>query len=359
MPRTATPISRVALLAALVAALLAAVVSPASAAPPYRIKINDVVVTEGDGGTVTATFAIGYTGKRANATVDYASADVDATAGADYTGISGTASLPKGGCKCATVTVEILGDVEDEINETFVLNLSNPSRGSLVDGQGVATIVDDDGVPSISVTDGSAPEPAGSMGFAVSLSNATVSPVSVDYMTSDVSASAPADYGVTSGTLTFAAGETTKFVDVTIVDDDLAEGNETLAIALSNSVGGSLFDAQAVGTIDDDEKLASSLTLGLAAKKGKAIVARGVLEPADVDSRVRLVLKKRTSGAWKRVATKTVTVVKVADRDLDGSSDARYRGRFGGLKPGRYQVRARYAGSPDVEAASSTARIRL
>ena len=96
----------------------------------------------------------------------------------------------------------------------------------------------------------------GTASFEVTLDVAPKSAVTVDYATSDGTATAGADYAAASGTLTFAAGETTKTVDVAVLDDDVAEAEETFALTLSNALGARLDDASATGTIADDDNAA-------------------------------------------------------------------------------------------------------
>ena len=72
--------------------------------------------------------------------------------------------------------------------------------------------------------------------------------MSVDYATADGAVAAGADYTATSGTLTFAPGETRKTVTVLIVDDAAQEGGKTFTLTLSNATGGVLIgDSEAVG----------------------------------------------------------------------------------------------------------------
>ena len=107
--------------------------------------------------------------------------------------------------------------------------------------------------PTISVADARANEAAGAkVAFQVSLSRAFTSAghrVTVDYATSDGTAVAGADYTATSGTLTFAAGETVKTVNVPIIDDSHDEGEETFTLRLSNAQGARIGDGEATGTI--------------------------------------------------------------------------------------------------------------
>ncbi|HEY2157205.1 MAG TPA: cellulose binding domain-containing protein [Isosphaeraceae bacterium] len=104
-------------------------------------------------------------------------------------------------------------------------------------------------VPSVSINNVTVAEPtSGStpVSFTVSLSAAATSPITVNYSTADGSARAGADYTATSGTLTLAAGQTSKSVTVQVVTDKSLTTNETFQFDLANPVGATL--AQAVGT---------------------------------------------------------------------------------------------------------------
>lgn len=120
-------------------------------AQPTTLSINDVRVVEGNSGTTTATFTVTLTGTTSAVTVQYATADGTATAGSDYVATNGTLSFmplaPEGGpvTITRTISVTIIGDTVKEPNETFFVNLSNPTGGAIIsDGQGVGIIIDDD-----------------------------------------------------------------------------------------------------------------------------------------------------------------------------------------------------------------------
>ena len=118
------------------------------------------------------------------------------------------------------------------------------------------------GPPGLSVADARGYEAAGAtVDFAVTLGRASRERVTVDYATADGpsqgGATADADYTATSGTLTFATGETEKTVSVAVLDDVIDEGHETFTLTLSNAAGGNawLSDASATGTIENTDPL--------------------------------------------------------------------------------------------------------
>jgi len=113
-------------------------------------------------------------------------------------------------------------------------------------------------VPAVSVADASAQESSGSMEFTVTLSAASGDSVSVDYATSDGTATAGSDYTAASGALTFAPGETSKKVTVTLLDDMHDEGTETFTLTLSNlrpAGKATLANATATGSISNADPL--------------------------------------------------------------------------------------------------------
>ena len=91
--------------------------------------------------------------------------------------------------------------------------------------------------------------------FDVSLDRAAAERVTVDYATSDVTATAGADYTATSDTLSFAVGEVSKTVSVAVLDDAHDEGTETLMLTLSNAQGAALDDDTATGTITNTDPM--------------------------------------------------------------------------------------------------------
>ncbi|MGQ3301132.1 Calx-beta domain-containing protein [Reyranella sp.] len=224
------------------------------------LSIGDLSVAEGNGDHAHFMFMVTLD-KAADGpvTVAYSTANGTATAGSDYVATNGAVTFAAGETS-KMVHVDIKGDVLAEGNETFTVSLSNSSGATIADGTAIGTIIDDDGVPvlpALSIADLAVAEGNGEHAhfmFTVALDKAPSGPVTVAYSTSNGTATAGSDYVASSGTVTFAAGETSKLVHVDISGDTVFEGNETFAITLSNASGASIADATAIGTIVNDDR---------------------------------------------------------------------------------------------------------
>ena len=223
------------------------------------ISVADVTVTEGQSGTSTAAFRVTLSvGLPDPVTVDYATADGSAVSADDYASMSGTLTFDPGET-LRQILVPVVGEKVVETNETFAFNLSNATGASLADGVGIATITDDDTV-SIAVANAAVTE--GNSGtvnavFGVTLSAASSQTVTVSYATANGSATAPADYQATSGTLTFSSGETA--LQILVVGDTVIEIAEVFSVNLSNAVNATLADPAAQGTITDNDTVSISV----------------------------------------------------------------------------------------------------
>ena len=208
-------------------------------------------------------------------TVNYATANGPAVAPGDYTARSGTVSFSPGQTS-ATVTITVRGDVLDEADETFFVNLTGPSGATLGDAQGLGTITDNDPAPSLSINNVTIDE--GNSGtrsavFTVTLSTASGGTVTVNYATTNGTATAGSDYVAASGSLTFAPGTTTRSVTVTVNGDVTPEATETFFVNLSSPANGAIGDGQGregSGTTTGTEglqpqsgRLASTLEIGI------------------------------------------------------------------------------------------------
>ena len=222
------------------------------------LSVGDATVTEGNSGTVSASFTVGLSAASdQTVTVDYATAGGSATTGADFQAAAGTLTFaPEETSK--TVTVSVKGDALDEIDETFSVGLSTPVNATLGDASGLGTITDDDPEPALSIGDVTIAEgQTGSANavFTVSLNAPSSREIDVAYATANGSATAPADYTAGGGTLNFAPGETTEQVVVPVHGDVLDEADDTFAVNLSAPLHATIADGTGLGTITDDDAL--------------------------------------------------------------------------------------------------------
>ena len=232
--------------------------------PPVPVvSVTDVSVTEGNpfggtAGTTPVNFTVALSQPTAvPVTVDFATADGTASSATDYIALTGTLTFEPGETS-KTVTVSVRRDSVYERDETFTLNLSNPTRAVFGDDQGLGTIRNDEAVPvlavaSVSIDEGDTGTTAAT--FTVTLAGVSDVPATVDYATLDGTATAGSDFTSVAGTLTFAARETSKTVTVLVNGDTNLEPNETFALVLSNPVEASMPPSTTVpiGTIVNDD----------------------------------------------------------------------------------------------------------
>ncbi len=329
------------------------------------VSVSDASAVEGE--TVEFTVSLSAASDE-QVTVDYATSGGTADSGTDFTAASGTLTFTANATS-QTVRVQTAQDSADEEDETFTLELSNPSGATLGDAAATGTIEDDDeslapltasfrkvpaehdgttftfrvkfsedadvtprvlretafdvtggtvrraprvngrhdlreihiqpsgsgavsitlpattscnaagaictsdgrplsnsssasviGPVGVSVADARVEEGAGAvLAFAVTLSRAATSAFSVDYATSDGSARAGEDYTAASGTLSFQAGDSSRTIEVAVLDDAHDEGEETLTLRLSNASSGRLTDGEATGTIENTDLMPAAL----------------------------------------------------------------------------------------------------
>lgn len=222
------------------------------------ISISDISVNE-DAGTAVLTVVLSNPADAAFS-VDFSTADNSAVDQQDYTAVSGTLIFNTGE-QSKTITIPIINSDLVESDETFLVNLSNILSGSydivFADNQAEVTIIDDDQA-QVTINDISVNEAAGTATLTVSLDHAVDQSVSLDFQTSEVTASSPEDFVTQMGTLTFAPSEVEKLITISIIDSDLVETDERLLVNLSNLQAGtaavSFADTHGVITILDDDQ---------------------------------------------------------------------------------------------------------
>jgi len=188
-------------------------------------------------------------------TVDYATADLTAAHGLDYAGTNGTLSFAPGET-AKVVPVTLLKDGFREATETFRVTLSNPS-GGILGTRTTTTVTIQDNDPGVGFESASSSvwEGAGEVNVIVLRGNDwNLGPITLDYATSDITATAGADYQARSGTLEFKENETIKSLAIPILRDALVENAQTFRVTLSNPTGGAtLGSATATVSIQEND----------------------------------------------------------------------------------------------------------
>jgi hypothetical protein len=245
-------------------------VNNCSAASTPNLTINDVTVTEGNSGTVTATFTVSLSAPAngADVTFDIATQNNTAVSGSDYVAKSLTNQIIPAGQQTYTFTVTVNGDTAIEADETFFVNVTNVSGANVTDGQGVGTIHNDD-LPALSINDVTQNEGnnvATTFTFTVHLSAPAPATVTFDIATADATAhdGNPAgednDYAAKSLTAqTIPAGQQDYNFAVTVNGDLNIEPNETFLVNVTNVSGANVTDGQGIGTIQNDDSPALSI----------------------------------------------------------------------------------------------------
>ena len=303
---------------------------------PVSFSIADAEATEGG----KVTFTVSRKGAGDNVASVKVTTATDSSDGAkaadadDYTAITTarTLNFAKG---VATQTVEVQTTQDDlfEPDETFLVNLSAPALADGDPGTGVSielgkgtaigTIKNDDTEPSFAVADASASE-GEAITFTVTRSGAMDNAVSVKWNTkadsSDgANAASASDYTpVTAArTLTFVKGVGSQTFTVATTEDNLDEDDETFLVELTEAVGGTISDAEATGTINDDDAAPSGITLSVDTNGSTAGTPSTVAEDAGATV---VTVTATVNGTTRYVDAKTVAV-SVADGTAASPAD--------------------------------------
>lgn len=186
---------------------------------------------------ITVNRAAGSSGP---ASVNYGTSNGSATAGADYTTTAGILNWADGDTAPKTFNVPILDDALVEADETFNVTLSGASGATIGSpNPATVTILDvEPGQVGFSSATYSVDENGGIMTITVNRTNGSSGGASVNYTTSNGTATAGNDYTTASGQLNWADGDSApKSFNVPILDDSLVEGNETFTVTLSGAFG--------------------------------------------------------------------------------------------------------------------------
>ena len=176
-------------------------------------------------------------------------------------------TVPTGSVAVLTDPAAVAPSFDADLAGTYVVQLI-VNDGSLDSAADTVSVITSSGIPGdlqFSKPRYRVNENVGSAIITVERVGGSDGAVSVDYATSNDTASAGSDYTRESGTLSFAAGVTSQSFKITILQDTKTENNESLTINLSNPDGGAGLGLTASATVviaDDDAQTDDGSTGG-------------------------------------------------------------------------------------------------
>jgi hypothetical protein len=216
--------------------------------PPPSASVNDANVNEGNAGSNNqAVFTVTLSAPSAKPITLSLTTAPGTAAGTDFQTTVGLIGFNPGEMT-KTFSVEVFGDNAFEADETFFVNIGDPSNVTVADGQGVGTIVNDDAGVRFGSATQTANEGAGSVQIVVTRVGTLTGSSTVAYSTADGTASERTDYNLALGTLRFEPGETEKSLTVFLTDDRYAEGSETFNVTV-NAIDGASTDTPSTLTV--------------------------------------------------------------------------------------------------------------
>lgn len=264
---------------------------PAVAETGPAVQVGDASVTEGNAGVRSVTFPITLSAPSAtpvtlSLAIRHGSTDI-----ADLSERTATLQIAAGQTS-SSFSADVRGDTAPEFDEFFSLEILSANGARIADGQGVATILNDDPLPALSLDDIRVGEGNGNDTVAVftaTISQASTQPVRFDIATGEYGGSNVAreyeDFTpVTRQGITIPPGETQVQFQVPLVGDTTPEPSERFYVAVGGVVGATISDVIIRADIIDDDGGAELPTLSLV----DAEVSEGSSGPRTVQAQYTL-----------------------------------------------------------------------
>ncbi|TPW09376.1 MAG: Na-Ca exchanger/integrin-beta4, partial [Acidimicrobiaceae bacterium] len=199
----------------------------------YSFTLTTNAVSVAENGT-NVVLSVRRSGATNATTVKYLATGVTAKAGTDFVASTGTLSFADGETN-QTVTVTITDDTLIEANETLTFALNTPGTNGVLGAISAATvtITENDAALALSAATYTVLESATNVVLTLTRTGTTNGTVSVNYATTNLTATAGTDYTNTSGTVSFAAGVTNGTITVPVINDSAIETAETFKVVLS------------------------------------------------------------------------------------------------------------------------------
>ncbi|AOC54544.1 Alkaline phosphatase [Microcystis aeruginosa NIES-2481] len=236
--------------------------------PALAITPSTLSQTEGNTGTKAFTFTVTRSGDTSGSSSANWTVTGTGTNQANATDFVG-GTLPSGTVSFAAnetsqiITVNVSGDTTVETNEEFTVTLSNPTNATITTAAATGTIQNDDDDPALAITPSTLSQTEGNTGtkaftFTVNRSGNTTGTSSANWTvtgTGTNQANATDFVGgiLPSGTVSFAANETSQIITVNVSGDTTVEPDEGFTVTLDTPTNATITTAAATGTIQNDD----------------------------------------------------------------------------------------------------------
>ena len=306
-----------------------------------EIAATDAVRVEGDSGTTEFTFTVRRVGEISQAaSVEYA---VTGTGGAPVDAADFGGTLPSGivnfapGEATQVVRFDVTGDTDFELDEDFLVTLSNPSAGTFITSDTAAGQIINDDPPEVTLEVDTTliAENGGPATITARLADVAPTDVTVDLVLSGTATESdgvnPNDYNQVTRQIFIAAGDLTGSVQVQAVVDAIREDDETVIVDIDNVTGANESVPQQVTVTIQDSNPEPVVTLSVNSNEiaeavaGTTTVTASLDTPSDQDVTINLSIDALNSTATETddftLTPQTLTIPAGEDfrhRDADG-----------------------------------------
>ncbi|MFN6579144.1 MAG: putative Ig domain-containing protein, partial [Aulosira sp. ZfuVER01] len=292
---------------------MATIVSKLSAYGKLAFSSSQFSIRE-DGIPIVAVTVIRTEGNYGNVSAVINLSNGTATAASDYNNTPVTVNFANGETS-KTITIPLIDDSNYEPNETVNLTLSSPTGGATLGTQttAVLTIVDNDAVTGV-IQFSNASYSINENGTPITVVTLTRtagsdSAVSVRINLTNGTATAGSDYNNSPLIVNFADGETSKTVNIPIIDDGIVDPDQTINLSLANPTGGATIGTQNTATVTIVDNDSPRLTLLLNKENiSEGETANGTITRNTEDTSSELIVTLISSDTTEATVPQTVTI---------------------------------------------------
>jgi LEA14-like dessication related protein len=215
--------------------------------PSITLAVSPASVTED--GTTNLVYTFTRTGVTTNPlTVNY-SIGGTATNGTDYAALPISIAFAAG-LSTATVIVDPTADTTVEPNETVILTLASGTGYTVGTTTPVTGTITNDDFPQLSINNITVVEGLDNNAIlTVTVDNPNPQPITFNYTTGPIDATANVDYTSKTGTITIAPNTSTATISIPILNDNLNEADEAFTVTLSNPVNATINPEGGIGEV--------------------------------------------------------------------------------------------------------------